>query len=121
MNPDPDKIQIVYRPKTDAEARRRVARMDRLIGTPFIPLPGNPPVHKVLFVSSDGHKVRVCDVQMVFNDALLADAVSEWGEDGPLYEDTLDNATHREAFEYARKAYASVKLPPHLVNPRKPS
>jgi hypothetical protein len=116
-----DQVRLVYRPKTQAEARRRASRVDALLGTPFVCLPGNPPDHKVLFVSKEGHKVRVKDIEMVFNDALLSDAVSNWGEDGPLYCETLDSDVHREAWEYAVKAYAGVELPEKLRNPRKPS
>ena len=101
-----DKVRVVYSPKSNEEAERRVKRTEGLIGTPFVCLPGNPPDHKVLFItSSGGHTVtvRVKDVEMVYNDALLADAVSNWGEDGPLYESTLDGPVHKEVFEYAKK------------------
>jgi hypothetical protein len=115
-----DKVQIVYRCKDDAERVRRVQRAEKLCGTPFIRLPGEPPQHKILFVSGTGDKVRVEHIEMVFNDALLMDAISNWGEDGPLYGDTLDGdpPNMREAYEYALKAYAGVELPPQLRNPR---
>ena len=117
-----NKIRVVYSPKTEAERTRRVKRMDSLIGTPFVRMPGDISEHKVLFITKFGdQKIRREIVEMVFNDALLADAVSGWGEDGPLYSDTLDNDAHREVWDYAVKAYAGVELPEKLRNPRKPS
>ena len=110
-------IKVVYRPKTPEEAERRVKRAQSL-EVPFICLPGNPPDHRVLFESRDGHKIRVDFVEMVFNDALFMDAVSNWGEDGPLYADTLDTPIMREVYEYALKAYSGVELPIQLRNPR---
>ena len=116
-----DKVELVYRPKTTTEANRRASRLEGLIGTPFVPLPGNPPDHKVLFVAKDGSRIRVSQVEMVFNDALLSDAVSNWGEDGPLYADTLANDLHREVWDFAVKAYEGVELPEKYRNPRKPN
>ena len=117
-----DKIRVVYSPKTDQERRRRCARMDALVGTPFVRMPGDVPEHKVLFITKfGGQKIRRATVEMVFNDALLSDAVSNWGEDGPLYADTLDNDAHREVWDYAVRLYAGVELPEKYKNPRKPS
>jgi hypothetical protein len=116
----PDRTRIVYRCQTPEEARRRVARAEALVGTPFLRLPGNPPAHRVMFVASNGVKVRAEHVEMVFNDALLMDAVSNWGEDGPLYATTLDeDGPHqRECYEWALRAFAGVELPPQLRNPK---
>ena len=111
-----NKVRVVYRPKTKNEAIRRANRTEALIGTPFVCLPGNPPDHKVLFICQD-QKIRVSDVEMVFNDALLSDAVSNWGEDGPLYSDTLESDLHREVWAYAVKAYAGVQLPEKFRKP----
>lgn len=52
---------------------------------------------------------------MVYNDALLMDAISNWGEDGPLYTDTLGTPVMRETYDYAIRAYKGVELPPQLV------
>jgi len=112
-----DSGEIVYRPKTEAEAQRRVERSKCLQGLPFLHLPDNPPQHRILF-EFHGVKVRVSNVEMVFNDALLMDAISNWGQDGPLYRDTLNDApVMNAAFWWACEAYkninllASVKMP----------
>lgn len=109
-------MRVIYRPKSDEEARRRVERAELLVGTPFIPLPGNPPQHRVLFMASGGEKIRVEHVEMVWNDALLMDAISNWGEDGPLYKDTFaeDDRLTPEIYEYAERAYGGVDPPPQL-------
>ncbi len=117
-----DRIRVVYSPKTHEERMRRVKRAEALVGTPFVRMPGDIPDHKVLFITTfGGQKIRRAEVEMVFNDALLSDAVSNWGEDGPLYSDTLENDAHREVWDYAVKAYAGVELPEQFRNPRKPS
>lgn len=116
-----DKVRLVYRCKDDAERYRRLVRAEALKGTPFIRLPEEPRQDKVLFISACGQKVRVSDVEMVFNDSLLMDAISNWGEDGPLTKDTYteeNEAIMQEVYEYAQKAYAGVELPPQLRNPR---
>ena len=113
----PDKRRIVYRlyrPKTQAELLRRSERARHLVGSPFIHLPGNPHAHQVLAELPDGQKIRVGGVEMVFNDMLLMDAISNWGEDGPLYADTIDGEAHRAVYDYAMKAYAGVDLPPQF-------
>jgi hypothetical protein len=118
ISEQPDRIRVVYRCKDDAERVRRVQRGEALVGTPFIQLPGKPRQDKVCFISTEGHKVRVNHVEMVFNDALLMDAISNWGEDGPLYAETLDRPVMKETYDWAVKAYAGVELPPQLRNPR---
>ena len=59
---------------------------------------------------------------MVYNDALLMDAISDWGIDGPLskdtYGDTLRGKLMAEIYAFACEAYKSAELPPQLVNPR---
>lgn len=97
-------INVVYRPKTDAEGERRWKRMESLVGTPFERLPGEPPQHKVIGRTSDGIPIRVQDVEMVFNDAALMDQISDYGTDGPLYRDTIKE-TQREVYELAIKLY----------------
>lgn len=104
-----DGVRIIYRPKTEEEGKRRCDRAMLLRGTPFVRLPGALPGDPVLF-EVDGHGVKVSDVEMVFNDCLLMDAVSNYGEDGPLYRDTLNGPMLR-VYEYAVKAYAGVELP----------
>lgn len=50
-----------------------------VIGKPFVRLPGDWPFHKVLaFIC--GQKVRVSDVELVWNDMLLVDTVFGDGE-----------------------------------------
>lgn len=110
-------IEVVYRCKSPEESQRRVDRAKALVGTPFIRLPGDLPGHQVAFVSTEGHKVRVSDVEMVFNDAALMDAISNWGEDGPLYKATLKRPIEQEIYNYAIRAYKDVELPPQLVRP----
>jgi hypothetical protein len=111
---DERRVRLVYRPKSPAEAHRRELRTKRLVGTPFLQLPGKPAQHRVLFTTSEGHKARVSDVEMVFNDAAIIDSVSNWGEDGPLYKDTLDTPVMRELYDYAVEAFARVDLPAQL-------
>ena len=109
-----DNFRVVYRAKTSEEAQRRADRGKALVGTRFVRLPGNPPDHKILFVSRGGQKIRVSEVEMVFNDALLMDAVADWGKDGPLYRDTIEGI-QLEVYEYAIQAYRNVDLPPQLI------
>jgi hypothetical protein len=110
----PDNVRVVYRPKDGAERKRRADRANALLGTPWV----NPPVpvHKVMFVL-EGHSVRARDLGMVFNDACLMDAISEWGTDGPLYCDTLESETEKLAYAEALLLYRGVELPPQLRNP----
>ena len=112
--------RVVYRPKTEAEVQRRVDRAQALVkgNAPFLRLPGTPDPKTILFTSTNGTPVPVEAVEMVFNDALLMDAISAWGEDGPLTFDTYDDDLHREIYRYAQKAYAGVEIPKSL---RKPS
>lgn len=93
-------------------------RAQALVGTPFIRLPGNPPSHRVQLTTSDGTKIRTDAVEMVFNDMLLMDAISGYGQDGPLYKDTLDSPLQAEVLAFAIKAYEGVELPEVF---RKPS
>ena len=75
---------------------------------PFIHLPGNPPEHKVLKEFPDGVKLRVSDVEMIYNDALLIDAAGGIG----LYVENLDYPPYqRAAYELAMEMYAGVELP----------
>ena len=115
-----DRVRLVYRPKTPAEAQRRVDRAKVLANekAPFLRLPGNLDPKTVLFTSTNGTPVPVEAVEMIFNDALLMDAISAWGEDGPLTFDTYDDDLHREIYRYAQEAYAGVEIPESL---RKPS
>lgn len=109
-NKKPD-INVVYRCKDQAESDRRVARANWLVGTPFISLPEITDHKAILFTTKDGKEIPGEAVEMIFNDMLLMDAVSNWGEDGPLYKDTLDDDLHREAFAIAMKLYANVPIP----------
>jgi hypothetical protein len=117
--PSPAKVEVVYRPKTAEERNRRVERMDKLVGTPFLSLPNVGDRKATAFTASNGYQVTFEDVEMVYNDCLLMDAVSNWGEDGPLCYDTYD-ALHREVCDFAKKAYenANVEIPLQLRQPK---
>lgn len=108
-------VRVVYRPKDENEAKRRVNRMEALMGTPFIRLP-NCSDHKVLMVTSDGYKVRRDTIEMVYNDALLMDAGGGWGEDGPLYRDTIEGR-QLEVYNKAVELFAGVEIPSQLRKP----
>lgn len=116
--PDMDHVRVVYRCKDEAEAKRRVDRADALVGTPFVSLPGIVDHKATLFVSKNGTPVPAEAVGMVFNDALLMDVISGWGQDGPLTKDTYDDDLHREIYEYAQKAYEGVEIPQALRKPK---
>lgn len=112
-------VHVVYRPKSDSERSRRLSRAQALVGIPFVSLPDSTPENgeEVLFESSEGYGVKRSEVEMVYNDALMLDAVSNWGEDGPLYGDTLDTPTMREAYTYALNRYVGVPIPVQLRRP----
>jgi len=105
QTPQGERIRVVYQCKDDAERWRRLERAESYKGTPFVCLPDNPPPHKVQFISKDGHKIKTEAVEMVYNDMLAMDFVSNYGEDGPLYRDTVDGV-QLEVLEYAIRAYA---------------
>lgn len=113
-----DRLRIVYSPKTNAERERRKTRMDALIGTPFVRLPGATDDKATAFVAKNGTPVPFGGVEMVFNDALLMDAISNWGEDGPLTYDTYEDDIHREVYNWAQEAYKGVEIPEKLRRPR---
>lgn len=100
-------IQVVYSPKTQDERERRAKRAEEFLGRTFLNMPGDAPAHKVLFITSNGMKVRREHVEMVYNDMLLMDAISDNGIDGPLYETTVDG-DQREILEYAKKVYRGM-------------
>lgn len=107
--PKPE-IELVYRPKTEEEARRRAERAKSLVGVPFIHLPGSQEQDKILFTTTTGFPVKVSDVEMVYNDAKLMDSISDHGKDGPLYRDTLDTPEMREVYAYAMKVYEGIEV-----------
>ena len=108
---------LIYRPKTEEERNRRVARANALVGTPFVKLPGVTDHKSIIFTSKNGTGVSAEDVEMVFNDCLLMDAISNWGEDGPLVKDTYESDLEREVYEFALKAYEGVEIPEKLRRP----
>jgi hypothetical protein len=109
---DGGQVRVVYRCKSPEERARRVARAQALAGTPFLLCPGLSRVDgAVAFVASDGTPVKVADVEMVYNDMLLMDAISDQGKDGPLYADTLESELEREVLKFAVEAYAGVRGP----------
>lgn len=119
IGPKGEKMQLVYRPKTKEESQRRVDRAESLVGIPFVKLPGVTDHKAIAFTTKNGTPIPVEAVEMVFNDALLMDAISNWGEDGPLTRDTYDDDLHREIYEYAQKAYEGVEIPEKLRRPIK--
>jgi hypothetical protein len=102
-------VRLVYRCKSPEEAQRRTDRAKALVGQPFLRCPGLSRVDgAVAFVASDGTPVKVSDVEMVYNDMLLMDAISDQGKDGPLYADTLETKLEREVLEFAIQAYGKA-------------
>ncbi len=126
----PAGAQLVYRPKSSAEAQRRTMRAAAFVGKPFLRLdalavrlaaiapniasgwvissdgvfrPGT-----VMFTARDGTQITVEMVEMVYNDMLLMDAISDQGVDGPLYKDTVEG-TQLEILDFAVEAYAGRK------------
>lgn len=104
------RVKVVYTPKTQLEGQRRVDKAKSLVGTPFVRMPGNREDSEIVLTTSDGTPIPVEAVEMVFNDMLLMDAVSDWGKDGPLYETTCDKR-QLEVLEFAKKAYIDVEIP----------
>lgn len=51
------------------------------------------------------------DIEMVYNDMLLMDAISDQGKDGPLYADTLDTELQRKILKLAIELYRGAQLP----------
>jgi hypothetical protein len=102
-------VRIVYRCKSTEEALRRVARAEALKGTPFVHLPGNPDQKSVLFVSRQNHAVTVEMMEVVYNDMLLMDAISDQGKDGPLtintFGDDPQSRTMREILKAGINLY----------------
>lgn len=115
--PPRPRVQVVYRPSTEEEALRRVERGEALVGTPSVSLPVD--ATKVLFITKSGMKVRKEVAEMVLNDALLMDAISAWGIDGPLYVDTLDAPDHLEVYHWVMEAVErlGVEIPEKLRRP----
>jgi hypothetical protein len=104
-----DRVQLVYRCKSREEALRRVERAEALEGKPFLSLPGSPDPESVAFISKQNRAVKVKDVEMVYNDTLLMDAISDQGLDGPLTKDTYGESPQgrfmREVLDWAIAAY----------------
>lgn len=113
-----EKWSLIYRAKTPEEGKRRADRAEQLCGTPFVSLPGVTDHSVILFTAKNGTPIPAEAVEMVFNDALLMDAISDWGKDGPLTFDTYDDDLHREVYEYAQKAYEGVEIPEKLRRPK---
>lgn len=86
----------------------KIKKAESLVGTPFQQLPGKPPQHKVLGQTSDGHPIRVSDVEMAWNDAWLMDQINGEGD----YEASLvgdpDPISIRtlEVYRLAKELYA---------------
>ena len=76
----------------------------------FQKLPGNPPQHKVVGKLSDGTKIRVGAIEMVWNDYLFIDAVKGSG----TYEAGAD-ANNRKALTLARALYLRTSQCPSCL------
>lgn len=87
-----------------------VSRAESLLGTPYKPLPGNPPPHKVLGRTSSGSKLTVEVIQQIMNDAFLMDALRGVGEYRLSCADSRDQ---REAYELAIKLYRCEPIDLH--------
>jgi len=111
-------LRVVYRCRDAAESKRRTDRANRLIGVPFVSLPGVTDHSATAFTTSAGIPVPFEAVEMVFNDALLMDAISDYGKDGPLTYDTYEDDLHREVYAFAEKAYAGVPIPDAIRRPK---
>lgn len=94
--------------------------MQELCGTPFVTLPGINDHKAVAATIADGtpygRNITFEHLEQVYNDSLLMDAISNWGEDGPLYEQTLD-AGELQVFRLARDLFAGVPIPAALQRP----
>ncbi len=83
------KTELVFRP--DPKDVPEINRRGKLVtGQPFVSLPDAPNVHKVVG-EFKGHKIRIKDVEMVFNDAMMMDFI--YGGIGPTTAGTDDEAT----------------------------
>lgn len=109
-------VRVVNSPRNPAEGRARVSRAEALVGTPFVRLPGVVDHSAILFTATDGTPIPAEAVEMVFNDALLMDAVGNWGELAPLYSATI-KGRQREVYDFALNAYVGVEIPPQLRRP----
>jgi hypothetical protein len=58
---------------------QKQAVMDSMVGRPFVLLPGKPAGHVVMGESWGGQKLRAAEVQQVWNDMLLMDAIQGKG------------------------------------------
>ena len=86
--------------KTPYTREEVVRRAEALVGQPFKHLPGNPPEHKVI-AELQGKKLRVSDVEQIYNDWALMSSVY-----GP---DAWDSVPHEsveiDALAIARLMY----------------
>ena len=84
-------------------------RAAAFVGKPFLRLHRYAP-GEVLLTAKEGTQITVEMVEMVYNDMLLMDAISDQGADGPLYRDTVEG-TQLEVLEFAVEAYAGANWP----------
>ena|SRR5216684_6688085 len=77
-----------------------VKRIESRVGEPFEHIPGNPPSHHVLMELENGTRIRVEDVEMVYNDAKLMN----YGYGDGVYEANVSPLELR-IFELARELY----------------
>ena len=93
------------------------AKCDPLVGMPFVLLPGTPANHVVVGETWDGTKLRAEQVQMVWNDMLLMDAIAGVGS----YASHSLNALEKAALEIAERLYgisAAAAVPKWLMYPK---
>ncbi len=95
-------VRVVARPEDFGLTREEVLRRASAQTGAFKHLPGNPPPHKVL-AEIDGHKVRVEEIEMIYNDTELMEAVYGLG-----CHDKIDHpdSPMAKARALARKLYA---------------
>ena len=106
---DQDNPDVKWKaPPSEEEGKKRVERGRKLIGQPFIHLPGNPRQHKVL-EKIDGIKIRVEAVEMVWNDMHLIDYVCD--EKGHYRKDLEEenNTLQLKVLDLAEKLYGDTE------------
>jgi hypothetical protein len=97
-------------------------RAERLLGSPFKSLPGNPPDHHVVGRFSDGTRITVQMVEMIMNDAWLMDSLHGAGEyarttkQESILESVNGGGKQWEAFELAVSLYGCQPIDLKSVN-----
>jgi len=82
-------------------------RADSLVGKPFEQLPGKPAQHKIVGALADGSKVRVVDVETVYNDWTLFSFIDGEGTYEESYRNRSNGARQLEVLELAKRLFAA--------------